>query len=99
MSDDRVKVNGGLFQNKKKEPGTKQPDYTGVINVTEEFALALYKRSKSGKAGEVKLQLSGWKKKPKDERKDAYISLNVDFGMTENEKKGKSHDFDDEIPF
>lgn len=105
MANDKIKVNGGLFNNLKKET-KKQPDYTGVINATEEFAEELYKRVRRSK-GEVKLQISGWIKEPKDPKKKKYISMNIDFGQDKDQSddrgrgndRSRGADFDDEIPF
>lgn len=57
-----------IFKNDRKQPGSKQPDYQGNLNVNgEEFKVSLWKRtSKKGVAF-----LSGQIQEPRTQRRDS----------------------------
>lgn len=87
-----TKVSGALFKNaKKKTP--KHPDFTGVVNISREFARSIAEKFRDSKDDEVKVQLSGWWKDAKDPKKDDYISIAGDFGVaSEGGSRGRERD-------
>lgn len=82
------KLSGALFKNSKKKT-PKHPDYIGVVNISREFARGLAEKFRDSKDDEIKVQLSGWWKEPKDTKKADYISLAGDFGVESSGGSGE----------
>jgi hypothetical protein len=92
MSD--TKLTGALFRNKKKE-SKKHPDFLGVLNINRDMARQIFEKFKATDEKELKIQVSGWWKAPKDRDKDEYVSLSGDFGVAKSEGRDRERGRDD----
>lgn len=74
-----AKIFGALFNNSKKESGSNQPDYTGIINIDDaqkhtEFLQALQITA----PGTCKIEVAGWKKTAKSGAEYVSLSFSVE---------------------
>jgi hypothetical protein len=89
---------GALFRNEKKDPESKQPDYTGVVKVDgRDRRLAAWIKTGS-KSGNVYLSLKVSEFEEKRESSGG-VDLGLDDEGSRALRKPKQGVSDDEIPF
>ena len=97
MSD--TKSTGNLFVNDYKDPGSKQPDYTGYLDITRQQIQELVAMGKAGE--EVKLKLGGWEYPSKrDANQNRYFIVAEAGGQKEKEERKPKNEWDEaDTPF
>lgn len=98
------KTAGNLYVNDYKDPGSKQPDFTGSIEITKPQIMQLIADGKAGK--DVKFKLGMWEYPSKKNPEESRFFLVAEAGTVDKSEQGPpppepdANDWaDDDIPF
>ena len=93
------KSTGNLYVNDYKEAGSKQPDYTGSLELTREQIQDLIADGKAGK--KVELKLGSWEypsKRDANQKRYFIVAESGEVSKEKPQKKSNGWD-DDDVPF
>jgi len=105
-NEDKPQSSGAIYPNNYKESGTKQPDFTGSIEITKPLLKEIVDKMKNGEVeeeGGVKVRVALWDNLSKKGNK--YFYTRMDIPEQKREKpitpvvKETPELSDDDIPF
>jgi len=78
--EDKPQSSGAIYPNNYKESGTKQPDFTGSIEISKPLLKEIVEKMKNGEVGQeggVKVRLALWNNTSKQGRDYFYTRMDI----------------------